>query len=134
MARAAAPGSGPLKVLIADDSAPVAEMLAELISRPGTVEVVGSADSQDAALASVRDLAPDLVILDLQLRNGSGTEVIRAVRADPGLAHVRLLVSSNHVSPQLRAACLGLGADGYYDKVKELQALAERVAELASRR
>ena len=44
------------------------------------------------------------------------------------------LVTSNHVSPQLRAGCLQLGADGYFDKVKELEALAERVAHLASSR
>jgi len=127
----AASGARPLKVLIADDSAPVAEMLAQLISDPGRVEVVGSTESQEGTLQSVRGLLPDVVILDLQLGSDSGADVIRAVRADPSLAHVRLLVTSNHVSPQLRSGCMRLGADGYYDKVKELQALAEKVAELA---
>lgn len=127
--------SGPaLKVFIADDSAPVAEMLAELIADPGRVDVVGRADSERAAIDQVRRLRPDVVILDLQLKSGSGTEVIRAVRADASLASVRLLVTSNHVSPQLRAGCLELGADGYYDKVKELGALAQKVAELAAAR
>ena len=126
-----ASGARPLKVLIADDSAPVAEMLAQLISDPGRVEVVGSTESQEGTLQSVRRLLPDVVILDLQLGSDSGADVIRAVRADPSLAHVRLLVTSNHVSPQLRSGCMRLGADGYYDKVKELQALAEKVAELA---
>jgi len=126
-----ASGARPLKVLIADDSAPVAEMLAQLISDPGRVEVVGSTESQEGTLQSVRGLLPDVVILDLQLGSDSGADVIRAVRADPSLAHVRLLVTSNHVSPQLRSGCMRLGADGYYDKVKELQALAEKVAELA---
>lgn len=134
MANARGPGPGPLKVLIADDSPPVAEMLAQLIADPGKVEVVGSAESQEGTLESVRRLVPDVVILDLQLGSDSGADVIRAVRADPSLAHVRLLVTSNHVSPQLRAGCLQLGADGYYDKVKELQGLAEKVAELASKR
>jgi hypothetical protein len=41
-------------------------------------------------------------------------------------------VTSNHVSPQLRQGCLQLGADGYYDKVKELGPLAAKVAELAA--
>ncbi|HZZ91492.1 MAG TPA: response regulator [Usitatibacter sp.] len=134
MANAGRAPAPPLKVLIADDSAPVAEMLAQLIADPGRVEVVGSADSQDAAVEAVRRLTPDVVILDLQLKSGSGTDVIRAVRADPALAAVRLLVTSNHVSPQLRTACLQLGADGYYDKVKELMPLAARVAELADGR
>jgi DNA-binding NarL/FixJ family response regulator len=134
MANAVTASNPPLKVLIADDSPPVAEMLAQLVAEPGKVEVVGSADAQEATIDAVRRLRPDVVILDLQLASGSGTEVIRAVRADPELAPVRLLVTSNHVSPQLRAGCLQLGADGYYDKVKELHALAERVAQLAAAR
>ena len=128
------PAVRPLKVLIADDSAPVAEMLAELIAQPGRVEVVGNADSEAAVLEAMRRLAPDVVILDLQLRTGSGTDVIRAARADPGLAATRLLVTSNHVSPQLRNGCLELGADAYFDKVKELHLLAEKIAQLAADR
>src|SRR5215813_5834191 len=72
----------PLRVLIADDSEPVAEMLRELISEAGRIEVVGTADSQASTLAAIRSLAPDAVVLDLQLKGGSGTNVIRAVRAD----------------------------------------------------
>ncbi len=74
------------------------------------------------------------MVLDLQLQTGSGTDVIRAVRADPGLAAMRLLVTSNHDSPQLRAGCMELGADGYYDKVKELGALTNRLWRARRRR
>lgn len=120
-----------LAVYIADDSAPIAEMLTELLADGARVRVVGTGATQDAALGDIRRLAPDVVVLDLQLASGSGTEVIRAVRGDAGLAGVRLLVTSNHDSPQLRAGCLALGADGYFDKVKELGALVERVQALA---
>ena len=126
-----APGHGPLTVLIADDSGPVAEMLSELLHDPGRVEVVGSAGSEDGVIEAVRRLRPDAVVLDLQLGEGSGTNVIRAVRADAGLRATRLLVTSNHDSPQLRAGCAALGADGYYDKVKELTQLVAALARLA---
>jgi DNA-binding NarL/FixJ family response regulator len=118
-------------VLIADDSQPVAEMLRELISEAGRIEVVGTADSEASAIEAIRTLAPDAVVLDLQLRDGSGTDVIRAVRADAGLAAIHLLVTSNHTSPQLKAACLEMGAQAYFDKVKELGGLASRLAVLA---
>lgn len=120
-----------LKVMIADDSQPVAEMLCELVSDPGRIEVVGTADSEASAIEAIRRLAPDAVVLDLQLRTGSGTDVIRAVRADPALAAIRLIVTSNHTSPQLRDGCLALGADAYLDKVKELPRLAELLQRLA---
>ena len=126
------PGHGlPLKLVIADDSRPVAEMLRELLADPGRVEIVGVADTEATILEAIRGLAPDAVVLDLQLRTGSGTDVIRAVRADPSVAATRLIVTSNHTSPQLRAGCMELGADGYFDKVKELGALADRVRALA---
>lgn len=124
-------GGLPLRVLIADDSEPVAEMLRELVSEPGRIEVVGTADTDARVIAEIRRLAPDAVVLDLQLATGSGADVIRAVRADPALGATRLIVTSNHISPQLRAGCLALGADAYFDKVKELTELTARLRVLA---
>ena len=121
----------PLAVFIADDSEPVAEMLTELIHSPGRIEVVGIGATEEATLESIQALQPDVVVLDLQLKTGSGTNVIRAVRARPELAGVRLLVTSNHTSPQLRAGCMELGADGYFDKVKELGELHRHLSRLA---
>ena len=127
----AEPSKRPLRVFIADDSQPVAEMLTELISAPGKVEVVGVGETEDATIDSIRRMKPDVVLLDLQLRIGSGANVIRAVRASPELKQVRLVVTSNHASPQMRAGCLELGADDYFDKVKEIGALTARITQLA---
>jgi CheY-like chemotaxis protein len=79
-------------------------------------------------------MRPDIVVLDLQLKGGSGTNVIRAVRSAPELAATRVLVASNYVSEALREGCLALGADAYYDKVKDLAKLAAMIAELADER
>ena len=124
----------PLRVFIADDSQPVADMLTELITEPGRVEVVGVGETEEAAIDSIRRMKPDVVLLDLQLRVGSGANVIRAVRAISELDGVRLVVTSNHTSPQMRAGCLELGADDYFDKVKEIGALTARITQLASER
>jgi DNA-binding NarL/FixJ family response regulator len=121
----------PLRLFIADDSAPVAEMLAELLASPGRVEVVGMEGTERGVIDSIRSLRPDVVVLDLQLKDGSGTNVIRAVRAAPELSAVRLMVTSNHTSPQLRSGCLELGANDYFDKVKDLGLLSAKVAQLA---
>ncbi len=123
--------TGPLKVFIGEDSASVAEMLAALVADPGRIEVVGVAESESAAVESIKRDRPDVVILDLQLKSGSGTEVIRALRVDPGLQATCIIVISNHVSPNLRAGCLQLGADAYFDKLKELPALVAKLDELA---
>jgi len=122
----------PLTVFIAEDSAAVAEMLTALVSDAGRIEVVGSAESGGAAVQSIRRIRPDVVILDLQLKSGSGTDVIRALCAEPDLASTRIIVISNHVSPSLKSGCLELGADGYFDKLKELPALVAKLGQLAS--
>ena len=125
------PRNSPLAVFIADDSAPVAEMLKELLTDPGRIEVIGVVDCEEDAITEIHRLKPDVVVLDLQLKTGSGTDVIRAVRSSKELAPVRLIVISNHTSPQLKAGCLDLGANGYFDKVKELGALTTELARLA---
>ena len=128
------PPKRPLRVFIADDSQPVADMLTELISEPGKVEVVGVGETEDGTIDSIRRMKPDVVLLDLQLGLGSGANVIRAVRASADLKQVRLVVTSNHASPQMRAGCLQLGADDYFDKVKELGALTACITQLAEGR
>lgn len=120
----------PLRVFIADDSPPVAEMLTELIELPGRIEVVGIGRTEAGTIDSVRALKPDVVVLDMQLAEGTGTNVIKAIRADPSLASVRIVVASNYTNPQLRKGCIELGADHFFDKVKELGALARCVQRL----
>lgn len=120
-----------LTVFIADDSPAVADMLVQLISAPGRIEVVAVDGTENGAIEAIRERRPDVVVLDLQLADGSGTNVIRAVRAEPALAATRLLVTTNHASPQLRAGCLALGANGYFDKVKELTGLVTALERLA---
>ena len=109
-------------------------MLTELITSAGPIEVVGVGGTETEAIESIRALKPDVVLLDLQLESGSGTNVLRAVRGEAELAGVRVLITSNHTAPQLKAACLDLGADGYFDKVKELGALTAKLGELAAAR
>lgn len=130
------PPSGPLplKVYIADDSAPVADMLTELLTAPGRVEIVGIGDSEASSIEAIARMKPDAVVLDMQLKTGSGANVIRAVRALPELRTMRLIVMSNHTSPQLKAGCLELGADDYFDKVKDLPMLTQRIAELVAKK
>ena len=117
----------PLRVFIADESPPVAEMRTELIALPGRVEVVGIGQTEASTIESVRALKPDVVVLDMQLKEGTGTNVIKAIRTDPSLASVRIVVASNYTNPQLREGCIDLGANHYFDKVKELGALARCV-------
>src|SRR5690348_9732150 len=70
----------------------------------------------EAALAAIADAPPDLVLLDLMMPKGGGYEVCRALRADRGYDHVRIVMLTAKGREDDRRAGLGLGADAYVTK------------------
>jgi len=68
------------------------------------------------ALELVRSHVPDIVLLDLMLPGGSGLDVLRAVRAEPALAGVRVIIVSAWQSAEDRRVALELGAAGFLGK------------------
>src|SRR5579872_96518 len=70
-----------MTALVVEDSPRIAERLVELVSIPGQVEVVSTADTESAALEACNAHDIDLAIVDLQLAEGTGFGVIRALRA-----------------------------------------------------
>jgi len=115
-------------VLIADDEANIVVSLEFLMKREGYR--VSVARDGDAALAAVRELRPDLVLLDVMMPGRSGFEVCQAVRADESLAGVRILMLSAKGRDTDLAKGGALGADAYMTKPFATRELAERVREL----
>ena len=72
------PGAG-LRVLVVDDEAPARRKLLRLLGALPGVEVAGEADSGASAVERVRALAPDLVLLDIQMPGLDGFGVVREV-------------------------------------------------------
>ena len=70
-----------LRVLIADDEPLARQRLEDLLGREEGVEIVGTADSGDAAVAAIRDWKPDLLFLDVQMPGKTGLEVVREIGA-----------------------------------------------------
>jgi len=106
-----------LKVFVVEDAVQVRKRLIALLQTVPGVTVVGEADSVAAAVAGVAATAADTVLLDLQLADGSGLEVLAAIKPQhPGL---RVIVLSNFNSPQHRRASLAHGADLFLDKSQE---------------
>jgi DNA-binding NarL/FixJ family response regulator len=117
----------PVTVLIVDDSAQLAEMLGELVADPGRVEVVGAADSVAEANDCIARLAPDFVIVDLQLKDGNGFEVAEAIRKLPGCARTDVVFLTNHTSPEFVRRANELGALAFLDKSRDHARVVELV-------
>ena len=123
----------PLRVLLVEDSPLIRERLAESIAEPGRIEIVGQADSEQAAIGMLAAAPWDAMVLDLQLRHGTGLGVLRALisRRPP---NVKVIVLTNYAFPQYRAKSMALGADFFFDKAREYHRVREVLDDLASDR
>lgn len=121
-----------LKTYIVEDSPVIRESLIAALEELASIEVVGTAEGEDAALQWLTQPGhrADLVIVDIFLSSGSGLGVLRAVR---GLVPARkLVVLSNYATPEMRRKCLDLGADKVFDKSHEIDALIRYCGRLAA--
>ncbi|GLU33770.1 response regulator transcription factor [Trinickia caryophylli] len=119
-----------VKVFLVEDYVPIRERLAELIHTVEGARVVGVADEAEDALERIKASEPDIVIVDLQLRAGtSGMSVLKWLREHA--PHVVAVVLSNIAYPQMRQACLDLGARLVLDKASEALHVRDAVAQIA---
>ena len=77
-----------IRVLVADDEKAARTRLARLLSRTGDAEIVGECADGASTLAKVNMLKPDVVFLDIEMPEGSGLDVARAVTSKSGPAIV----------------------------------------------
>ncbi|MFN2465403.1 MAG: response regulator [Candidatus Dormibacteria bacterium] len=102
------------KVLLVEDDADLADMY-RLRLEIARIQVTIARDG-DGALEAAASLAPDLVLLDLNLPRRNGLDVIRLLREDPATRHVPLVVLSADSDPDTVAEAEGLGVLAYVMK------------------
>ena len=128
-----ADGARQHRVLIIEDEDNIAIALDFLMTREGyTHDRVASGGE---AMARIRAMQPDIVLLDVMLPEVSGYEICQEVRADPALNHVKILMMTARGSAMERRKGLALGADGFIAKpfeLKELRAEVKRLLEAPS--
>ncbi|MDD5627770.1 MAG: response regulator transcription factor [Elusimicrobia bacterium] len=124
-----------MRVLIIDDEASLSALAVEYFRLAGH-EALACLDGESALALLKADPAFDVIVLDKRLPGLSGVEILRALKADPRLAAVPVIVLSASVTPGAApATCAegaGAGADLYMAKPfhpKELAAAALRLAE-----
>lgn len=115
-----------MRVLVVDDEESVRSFLGPLLEREGFTATL--VDNGTAAVASVLDSRPDLVLLDVNLPDLSGIEVCRAIRRQPGYVPVILLTGLDSREDEL--AGFAALADEYVTKPFLPEALIARVRAL----
>lgn len=116
------------KVLIADDEPNIVISLEFLLRREGFA--VSVAVDGEEALHKARAEKPDLVLLDVMMPKMNGFDVCQALRADPELASMRVMMLTAKGRDTEVNKGLGLGADAYMTKPFSTKELLARVRAL----
>lgn len=112
-----------VRVFVVEDAPEVRKRLVAMLGTVAGVEVAGEAESVRGAIDGVLATPVDVILLDLQLGDGSGLEVLAAVK--PRRPGIRVIVLSNLATPQHRAASLDAGAEIFLDKSHDFGRLPE---------
>ena len=122
-------GDGQRKVLVVDDEAAIREVLKQMLNDEG-FESIDAVDGVEG-LERVRSEEPDVVILDVMMPNLNGFDCAAAIKADPGLRHIPIIMLTV-VDDAQRA--YGLGVEVYLSKPFEPARVLESVTGLIERR
>jgi DNA-binding NarL/FixJ family response regulator len=129
----ATPGSAPkTRILVVDDHPVVRLGIRQMLGADPRLAICGEVDSAGAALRWVAEHPAELAIVDLSLPDGSGLELIRALRqAAPGLT---ILVLSMHDEALFAERALRAGARGYIMKQEAIDGLAHAIEQVLAGR
>jgi DNA-binding NarL/FixJ family response regulator len=123
------PEAPEMRVFVVEDSPAVCERLQTMLAGIEGTQAVGAAATAQGAIEGILAAQPDVVVLDLRLAEGSGLDVLRALRAaGPAGEAIAVYMLSNFAEAPYRRLAERLGAQGFFDKSTEF----ERVRDVLS--
>lgn len=120
------------RVLIADDHQLLRMGLTQMLAADGGFVVIGECAAGAEIEPLLREHDPDVLVLDLQLRDGSALERIAPLLA--AFPHLAILVLSMHDQRVYAERCVKLGAKGYLMKEEAAQLIAQAIRAVADGR
>jgi DNA-binding NarL/FixJ family response regulator len=123
----------PLRVFLVEDSAILRERLVETLGAWGDTTIVGHAETEAAADLALQAQEWDVLVLDLQLLQGTGLGVLQRLK-NYRRAGTIVIVLTNYVIPIYRNRALQLGADYFLDKANEFARIKDALNEFSQKR
>ena len=121
-----------LNVLLVEDSPVIRGLITEVLGELAGVRLTNSVETEEDAVAAVRDGGVDVVILDLQLRIGTGFGVLRSLRQMDHRPDV--VVFTNFALSTYRDTALELGAAHFLDKSRDYDRLPDILTDIVKAR
>ena len=118
----------PKTILLADDSITIQKVVG--ITFASEDFQVTAVDDGEAALARARELLPDVILADVVMPRRNGYELCEAVKSDPALRHIPVLLLAGTFEAFDEVRARGAHADGHLSKPFDSLALINKVIEL----
>ena len=115
-----------LRVLLVEDSPVLTDRVSETLAGLAGVELVGTATDEASAVASAREKDVDVIILDLQLRRGTGFGVLQQL----GSKRPVVIVFTNYMLPQYQRRAADLGVEHFLSKSRDYERLPVLLQEI----
>lgn len=119
-----------LRVLVVDDHDIVRKGLVMLMSRHEDLQVVGEAGTVEEAVAKAAELAPDVVVLDIRLPDGSGIQACRDIRANN--PEINILMLTSYSDEEAVMGSIMAGASGYLLKEIRSQEIVQAIRKVGA--
>ena len=117
------------KILIVDDSATLRKDLRKLLQPIKNIEIIGEAIDSAGALRQCEALNPDIMILDIDLKNGNGIEVLTKVKKCSRSPIIMMF--TNYSNSAYQKAAMRLGAGYFFDKTNDVEKLVSTLIDLS---
>src|SRR5260221_7313983 len=121
---------GRTRILLVDDHAVVRYGIAQLINRQSDLTVCGEEEDASRAMSAISTLKPDLVIADISLKDSSGLELMRNIKAQYN--RIPILVVSVHDESIYAEIAFRAGALGYLMKEEALEKILTAIRRVLS--
>ncbi|MEB0135129.1 response regulator [Actimicrobium sp. CCC2.4] len=126
------PLSPPLQVFLIEDSSLVRELVIESFADIPGITLIGHADSEDEAFDQLERHPCDILILDIQLRQGNGISLLRRLGSTPRHENQIRIIFSNNVSKGYHRLAGQLGVQYFFDKTSEFTDMRELLEQLGN--
>ncbi len=128
------PANPNLRVLLVEDSSILAARLSELIRRLPDVDLIDVVQTEAEALARISAALPDVLILDLHLRTGSGFGVLRSLARERPTLRPKIVILTNFGLPEYRREAETYGVEAFLDKSRDYFRLPALLRDFAKER
>jgi DNA-binding NarL/FixJ family response regulator len=117
-----------MRLLLVDDSVVMLKALSHEFSTIAGVDIVGQAKDEAEALEFFQSLKPEVVVLDICLKRGSGINVLKIIKKKKPTPIVIMLTA--YPCPQFERKCMELGANYFFDKLTDIPKVSQTLREL----